>query len=118
MTAGAGLASYDHIKQFLLASTSLQDSSTTHALTTVLSSFISVSCACPFDIVKTRIMNQSLVAPIYRSTWHCLSSTIQNEGVFSIYKGFVPSYTRVFPWQCIFFVSYEKISKTLIGETL
>lgn len=118
VTAGAGLASYDHIKQALLRYTSLSDSSSTHTLTTVFSALTSVTCACPFDVVKSRVMNQDLNNPIYRGGVDCAVKTVRSEGVMSLYKGFIPTYTRVFPWQFLFFVSYERINKFLTGDTL
>jgi solute carrier family 25 uncoupling protein 27 len=118
MNSGAGLASYDHIKQYLLTNTSFQDNTTTHSLTSVFSALCSTTCALPFDIIKTRIMNQSLTNPIYKNSFHCFTMTIQKEGILSMWKGFLPTYARVFPWQFLFFVSYEQFSKYLLGGGL
>jgi solute carrier family 25 uncoupling protein 27 len=116
--AGVGLSSYDHIKETLMARTPLGDTSLTHGLSSLCSSLLSTSCSTPMDVIKTRMMNQSLHAPLYTSTWACLSNTIRQEGALSLWKGFLPAYCRTFPWQFCFFLTYEQLGKHLLGGTI
>ena len=92
------------------------------------SSFCAGLCAClassPMDVVRTRMMNQrrlkvtttsrrgSQDAHIYRSSLHCAVVTVRSEGLGALYKGFVPSFTRMGPWNIIFFLVYEQMKKT------
>ena len=46
----------------------------------------------PADVIKTRIMNDSTH---YRSSWHCLVSTVRAEGYASLWKGFLPTWLRM-----------------------
>lgn len=32
------------------------------------------------------------------------------EGPLALYKGFVPAYARLGPWQLVFFLTFEKIN--------
>ena len=58
--------------------------------------------------VRTGVLYQE---KIYRSSVHCCLSTVKNEGVMALYRGFVPSFMRMGPWNIIFFVVYEKMKK-------
>lgn len=46
---------------------------------------------------------------LYRGMLDCLVKTVRSEGVLALYKGFLPAYARLGPWQLVFFVSYEQI---------
>lgn len=35
--------------------------------------------------------------------------TVKYEGVIALYKGFVPTFVRMGPWNIIFFVVYERL---------
>ena len=48
---------------------------------------------------------------VYRSAIHCGLHTIGTEGVTALFKGFVPSFARMGPWNVIFFVVYEKLKR-------
>jgi hypothetical protein len=46
-------------------------------------------CSTPADVVKTRMMSQDSSAPLYRSSLHCLVTTVKGEGMLALYKGYV-----------------------------
>ena len=46
---------------------------------------------------------------IYRSSFQCGYSTIRNEGFIALYRGFVPAFMRMGPWNIIFFLTYEQL---------
>lgn len=35
--------------------------------------------------------------------------TVKYEGVIALYKGFVPTFVRMGPWNIIFFIIYERL---------
>ncbi|XP_054743577.1 mitochondrial basic amino acids transporter isoform X1 [Anastrepha obliqua] len=41
----------------------------------------------PFDTVKVHLQMQDVKNPIYRGTFHCISSLIQTDGTRSLYRG-------------------------------
>ena len=46
---------------------------------------------------------------IYRSSFQCGYSTIRNEGFIALYRGFIPAFMRMGPWNIIFFLTYEQL---------
>lgn len=40
-----------------------------------------------------------------------LSQTVKNEGFLALYKGFIPTWFRMGPWNIIFFITYEQMKK-------
>ena len=37
--------------------------------------------------------------------------TVKKEGITALYKGFIPAWIRMGPWNIIFFVTYEQLKK-------
>ena len=46
---------------------------------------------------------------IYKSSLDCGWSTLKTEGLSGLYRGFVPSFMRMGPWNIIFFLVYEQL---------
>ena len=82
---------------------------------TLFFSLVGAIMGTPADVVKARMMNQPIDSNgrglIYKSSFECLSKTIKNEGLFGLYKGFVPCWLRMAPWSLTFWLSYEQIRK-------
>lgn len=107
------LVTYDTVKHFLLRNTSLEDNYFTHTLSSVCSGLVAATFGTPADVVKTRIMNNP---DLYKGSLDCLVRSVQKEGFFSIYKGFVPTWSRMAPWSLTFWLTYEQIRR-LSGAT-
>ena len=45
----------------------------------------------------------------YRGAWDCAVRTAKNEGAMAFYKGFNASFTRLFSWNIVLWVTLEKI---------
>jgi len=60
------LATYDAAKGFILASGVFGDTVLCHAAASVLSGLVSALISTPMDVAKTRLQNQSTLAPQYR----------------------------------------------------
>lgn len=48
----------------------------------------------------------------------CLMAILKNEGPMTLFRGFLPTYIRLGPWQVVFFTSFERISLLLGGSTI
>lgn len=48
---------------------------------------------------------------IYKSTFECGLATVRNEGFNALYRGFVPAFMRMGPWNIIFFLVYEQLKQ-------
>jgi len=49
---------------------------------------------CP-DTIMSRLYNQN--GNLYKGVFDCLAKTVQTEGLFAIYKGFLPHLARILP---------------------
>jgi hypothetical protein len=110
-SSGTALASYSHMKQTLTQKGFSTDGTLSHMGMSAVSSALSTMISAPFDFAKTRMINQCLVSPQYSGTFDCLRTSIANEGILTLFKGVVPNFTRIFPWQMIFFVTYENLNR-------
>uniref|UniRef100_A0A8C4NJ55 Solute carrier family 25 member 27 n=1 Tax=Eptatretus burgeri TaxID=7764 RepID=A0A8C4NJ55_EPTBU len=93
------LATYETMKRFLLQHTSLKDNWICHSLSSASAGLVAACLGTPADVVKTRIMNQPRNASsrglCYHSSLHCLTNTMNDEGFWALYKGFIPTWTRM-----------------------
>lgn len=115
--AAAELSTYDSFKQLLIRRLSFDDNSTTHFVSSAVAGLCAASASTPIDVVKTRVMNQRKLKDntnknkIYKGSLDCLAKTVKHEGVMALYKGFLPSYIRLGPWNVLFFMTYENCKK-------
>lgn len=61
-------------------------------------------------------MNDKSGHRLYRGMLDCGVQTIKAEGVLALYKGFLPAYVRLAPWQMVFFIAYEQLSLFVHGK--
>mmetsp|Transcript_33425 Transcript_33425/g.105320 ORF Transcript_33425/g.105320 Transcript_33425/m.105320 type:complete len:179 (-) Transcript_33425:1397-1933(-) len=102
------LTAYDSAKHFLLGK-GYPDNVGVHAGSAFISGFFATLLSCPADVVKSRIMADG--SGMYRNMLDCLLVTVRQEGVLALYKGFLPSWIRLAPWQLTFWVVYEELRK-------
>ena len=106
MTASQ-LASYDSIKQAILAKTRLRDDLNTHFLSSIAAGFIATTICSPVDVIKTKIMSakqkESMIA--------LLVKIYRKEGVSWMFRGWVPSFIRLGPHTVTTFVFLEQHKK-------
>ncbi|XP_022820936.1 mitochondrial uncoupling protein Bmcp [Spodoptera litura] len=115
--AAVELPVYDACKKRLTAP--LGDSPLNHFASSLLASLGSAVASTPLDVIRTRLMNQRKLkgqAPkpnerIYKGTVDCFLQTVRNEGFMALYKGFVPTWLRMGPWNIIFFLTYEQLKQ-------
>ncbi|KAG1660670.1 hypothetical protein FOA52_006831 [Chlamydomonas sp. UWO 241] len=104
------LATYDTAKQVVLASGYFADGLPAHAAASVCSGLVATIVSTPADVAKTRIMGQDPSRlRLYAGMLDCLVKTARSEGVGALYKGFLPTWVRLGPWQMVFWVSYEQL---------
>eukprot|EP01084_Bolivina_argentea_P019180 35667_1 len=122
-STAATLGTYDHCKSFVLNIYWFQTKGIyekdirLHFLCSICSSFCTTLVGCPFDVIKTRYQSQSFNSPIYKSSRHCLTMIVKQEGITVLFKGFVPMYALSGPWQISFFVMFEFLHKQILGDS-
>ncbi|CAO2042475.1 unnamed protein product [Urochloa humidicola] len=104
------LTCYDQAKHFIIHKQICDDNLYAHTLASVASGLSATTMSCPADVIKTRMMNQGKEGnTLYRSSYDCLIKTVRHEGMAALWKGFLPTWARLGPWQFVFWVSYEKL---------
>lgn len=107
------LSTYDLAKSKIVESGILRgDAMQTHVLSSLLSGVVSSLISTPADVVKTRMMNQgqSNSKMLYTGSLHCLRECWREEGIRGLYRGLLPTYLRLGPWQLTFWVTYEQLN--------
>lgn len=72
--------------------------------------------------LQTRLMNQRSIPKnaneaqtkshsMYKGSIDCGIRTVRNEGFAALYKGFIPTWFRMGPWNVIFFITYEQLKQ-------
>ncbi|XP_011299597.1 kidney mitochondrial carrier protein 1 [Fopius arisanus] len=115
--AAVELPIYDFTKQKLIPR--IGDGVGNHFISSTTASMASAIASTPIDVIRTRLMNQrrtrtsngALCPHIYKGSIDCFIKTCANEGFFALYKGFVPTFLRMGPWNIIFFITYEQLKK-------
>ncbi|EZA52152.1 Kidney mitochondrial carrier protein, partial [Ooceraea biroi] len=115
--AAVELPIYDYTKSKCMSV--LGDSVSNHFVSSFIASMGSAVASTPIDVIRTRLMNQrrvhiagnTLPTHIYSGSIDCLLQTIKYEGILALYKGFVPTWFRMGPWNIIFFITYEQLKQ-------
>ncbi|CAL5031770.1 unnamed protein product [Urochloa decumbens] len=106
------LTCYDQAKHFIIHKQICDDNLYAHTMASVASGLSATTLSCPADVIKTRMMNQGKEGKaLYRSSYDCLVKTVRHEGMAALWKGFLPTWARLGPWQFVFWVSYEKLRR-------
>ncbi|KAJ0177128.1 hypothetical protein K1T71_007137 [Dendrolimus kikuchii] len=115
------LAAYDCTKQFLMREFGMADNALVHAAAAFTAGFVAAVLGTPADVLKTRLMNQPVGSDgrgtLYRSMIDCLQQSVRNEGILSLYKGFLPLWMRLGPWALINWIAFENIMLAIGGQT-
>lgn len=112
--AAVELGSYDTIRRRLLDSGRLQEGLQLHLTSSLATGFLATLASSPFDVVKSRVMSQPVDPAtgrglLYRDMTHCFVRSIKEDGLPSLWRGFVPNYCRVGPRVVIVFVVMERL---------
>ncbi|KAG2570834.1 mitochondrial uncoupling protein 1-like [Panicum virgatum] len=108
----AELASYDQVKQTILKLPGFKDDVITHLFAGLGAGFFAVCVGSPVDVVKSRMMGDSL----YKSTLDCFVKTLKNDGPLAFYKGFLPNFARLGSWNVIMFLTLEQVQKMIVRK--
>ena len=63
----------------------------------------------PFDMVRTRLMNQPTDAKLYNGFIDCATKIAKNDGVLSFWRGFFPIWARFAPTATLQLLIFEQL---------
>ncbi|KAJ2722130.1 hypothetical protein GGI07_003515 [Coemansia sp. Benny D115] len=106
LMTGAQLVSYDGFKELLLSTPYFQDGMALHFSASFLAGFVATTITSPFDVVKTRVMNQK--GGVRRGMMQAMVAIAREEGPMALYKGWTPAFVRMAPQTILTFIFLEQ----------
>lgn len=87
------MAVYDQAKGYVVQATGLEKTSIpAQFLSAVTAGFFMTCTVSPFDMVRTRLMNQPADAKLYNNALDCVYKIATQEGVTTFWRGFMVSF--------------------------
>jgi len=116
---GTKMAVYDQAKGYVVTYTGLSKSSlATQFLSAVTAGFFMTCTVSPFDMIRTRLMNQPSDARIYNNAFDCMMKIAKNEGPLTFWRGFMPIWSRFAPTTTLQLVIFEQLRGVMGMKTL
>eukprot|EP00441_Pelagodinium_beii_P014736 CAMPEP_0197665674 /NCGR_PEP_ID=MMETSP1338-20131121/60079_1 /TAXON_ID=43686 ORGANISM="Pelagodinium beii, Strain RCC1491" /NCGR_SAMPLE_ID=MMETSP1338 /ASSEMBLY_ACC=CAM_ASM_000754 /LENGTH=332 /DNA_ID=CAMNT_0043244551 /DNA_START=54 /DNA_END=1052 /DNA_ORIENTATION=+ len=126
LVTSAQMSSYDQTKSSLgelsQSSSLLQTLFGNEAVKVAVASFVSgivaATAAAPADLVRSRVMDDCRAdkgESRYAGSADCVRKTIQHQGFFSLWKGWVPAYMRLGPQFMVAFPLMEVLRTKAFG---
>lgn len=113
IVSATAVSSYDHAKHAILNAEFMDEGPLLHIVASSIAGFITNCVASPIDMVRTRYMNQkkdnNRRPVLYRGTFDCIMKTVRKEGLFGLYKGFIPNWTRTGTHTVVTFFVFEQL---------
>lgn len=111
---GTKMACYDQIKGMITASNVVPAGIATQFCSAFGAGFFMATTVAPFDMVRTKLMNQPADAKIYTGFVDCFTKIIKAGGPGALYQGFIPIWARFAPTTCLQLVIFEQV-KPIFG---
>ena len=111
---GTKMACYDQIKGMIKASKVVPDGLMTQFFSAFGAGFFMACTVAPFDMVRTRLMNQPPDAKVYNGFIDCVVKIIAKDGPGGLYAGFVPIWARFAPTTTLQLIIFEQL-KPIFG---
>lgn len=111
---GTKMACYDQAKGYVVAATGWSKSALpTQFLSAVTAGFFMTCTVSPFDMVRTRLMNQPADAKIYNNAVDCMVKIATQEGPLTFWRGFMPIWSRFAPTTTLQLIIFEQLRGVL-----
>jgi len=107
---GTKMACYDTTKGIVVEMTGLSKTALpTQFLSAVAAGFFMTCTVSPFDMVRTRLMNQPADVKIYSNAFDCAMKIATQEGPLTFWRGFMPIWSRFAPTTTLQLVMFEQL---------
>ena len=109
---GTKMACYDMIKKKIKSSGVVTEGIPLQFLSAFSAGFIMTCTVAPFDICRTRLMNQPADKPkVYFNLFDTFAKIATQEGPQALWRGFIPMWARIAPTTTLQLLFFEKFSK-------
>jgi hypothetical protein len=116
---GTKMACYDQAKVFIVDTTGWEKSSmSTQFFSAVVAGFFMTCTVSPFDMIRTRLMNQPADAKIYSSAFDCAYKIAAQEGPLTFWRGFMPIWSRFAPTTTLQLIIFEQLRSAMGMKSL
>jgi hypothetical protein len=107
---GTKMACYDVIKGAVVDTTGLPKTSLINQTLSAFGAGFFMTCTvAPFDMVRTRLMNQSGAELKYKNALDCFVKICSQEGPATLWRGFIPIWSRFAPTTTLQLIIFEQI---------
>ncbi|KJZ76043.1 Mitochondrial oxaloacetate transport protein [Hirsutella minnesotensis 3608] len=105
------LPTYFFAKRRLMRHAGMEEGPALHLASSTVSGFVVCCFMHPPDTIMSRLYNQN--GNLYKGVLDCLGKTIRTEGLFAIYKGFLPHLARILPHTILTLSLAEQTNKLM-----
>ncbi len=91
---GTKMGCYDQIKGMIVDSKVVPSGIPTHFCAAFGAGFFMACTVTPFDLVRTKLMNQPANAKVYSGFVDCIVKVVKKDGPQGLYAGFFPIWAR------------------------
>jgi hypothetical protein len=113
---GTKMACYDTIKTKIVESKAVPAGLPTQFCSAFGAGFFMACTVAPFDMVRTKLMNQPPDARIYSGFVDCAVKIMAKGGPTALYAGFIPIWARFAPTTCLQLIFFDQV-KPFFGVT-
>jgi len=107
---GTKMACYDQTKMVVVQTTGMDKGNLlVQFLSAGAAGFFMTCTVSPFDMIRTRLMNQPADAKIYNNALDCFAKIVKNEGPLTLWRGFIPIWSRFAPTTTLQLVIFEQL---------
>jgi len=106
---GTKMACYDQIKYHIVKSNIIPPGISTQFCAAFGAGFFMATTVAPFDMIRTKLMNQPMNQRIYKGFIDCFFKLLSERGPSGLYAGFIPIWARFAPTTCLQLVIFEQV---------
>jgi hypothetical protein len=111
---GTKMGCYDQISYYIQSSNLVNPGLPTQFVSAFGAGFFMATTVAPFDMIRTRLMNQPVDKKIYNGFGDCFLQIINKNGIKGLYAGFIPIWARFAPTTCLQLIIFEQL-KPIFG---
>ncbi|KAL7561146.1 hypothetical protein ACA910_011969 [Epithemia clementina (nom. ined.)] len=111
---GTKMGVYDQSKGYVVAATGWSKKSLmAQFCSAVIAGFFMTCTVAPFDMIRTRLMNQPPETKIYNNACDCMMKIATKEGPLMFWRGFIPIWSRFAPTTTLQLLIFEQLRSVM-----